>query len=191
MKHLLLSLSLLGVLSLGAQKRGHIRAEGKLPDAQSMQIATFEREYRYQRTDGREACIWLQSTSDSTSVLQYWQGDSLSSEWPIDCPVFQFQCADLTADSIPEIALGVERASRYARYTSRRLWLLKLYDEDVIRPLWLSSRLTYNLINFQLEPPSDAHPHKAWVIHTWQQTEQGENVELWYRQKGFGVKNIP
>lgn len=150
--------------------------------------SAFDREYRYQRADGREACIRLVSVTDSTSAVQYWQGDSLSSVWPIDCPVFRFQCADLTADGIPEIALGVERSSRYARYKSKRLWLLKLYDEDVIRPLWLSSRLTYNLIDFKLEAPSAVHPHKAHVIHTWQQNEQGDTVELWYRQKGFGMK---
>lgn len=148
-------------------------------------------EYRYQRADGRQGCVRLLATSDSTAVLQYWLADSLCSEWPVDAPVFRFQCADLTGNGLPEIALGVVRQSRYARYTSRRLWLLKLYDEEVIRPLWLSSRLTHDLIDFQLEPKADSTAsHQPYVIRTWQRTEQGDTIQLRYRHKGFGLVTV-
>lgn len=158
----------------------------------------IEREYRYLRADGREGCVRLLSTSDSTSVLQYWRGDSLCSTWPLNCRVFQFHCADLTGNGIPDIALGVIHQSRYARYKSKRLWLLKLYDEELIRPLWLSSRLTNNLIDFELEPPlepTDTLQRQTpatlrALIHTWEETLQGDTVEARYRHKGFGVVHL-
>lgn len=154
----------------------------------------MEHEYRYQRADGKEGRIVLIANTDSTSILQYWRGDSLASTWPINCQVFQFHCADLTGNGVPDIALGVIHQSRYARYRSKRIWLLKLYDEDVIRPLWLSSRLTHNLIDFEIEPPisSSDKTKKApqSIIHTWEQTLQGDTVEGRYRHKGFGVVHL-
>ena len=120
---------------------------------------------------------------DSTWEIRHYRGNELLDVWQLRDPVYRFDCGDLTGDSIPEIVVGVTRATRYRKELGRRLFIFKLYKGRKIRPLWLGSRLGLPLIDFKVE--RDVVPA---VIHTWERDTNGTTVEVIYRQQGFGLK---
>ena len=138
-------------------------------------------DYTYQRSDGRQAVISLRD-GDSTAVIEYRVDGELLSEWEIRHKVFRFCCGDMTGDGIPEIAVGVIKPTRYSPDERKRLWLLKLYEEELIRPLWLSSRLSHRLEDFSIEPDG--------TILSSEVEEDGTPVKVRYRYRGFGLKYI-
>jgi hypothetical protein len=77
-------------------------------------------------------------------------GEKIVSAWHLDYPVFRFDCADITGDGIPEIAVGVIKPARFDPETKKRLFLFKLYDSLYVRPLWLGSRMPLPLEDFEL-----------------------------------------
>lgn len=145
----------------------------------------FKRTYSYVRQDGRRARVKLKTRSDSLSIIQYYIGRKKSDEWRLKCPVFQFDCGDINGDSIPEIAVGVIKATRYSHFEARRLHIFKLYDEKVIRPLWLGSRVSHELIDFCIEQ-TDC----GTFVRTQERSTEGEMLELRYKPSGFGLKFV-
>ncbi|MBP5360288.1 MAG: nuclear receptor-binding factor 2 [Bacteroidaceae bacterium] len=139
-------------------------------------------DYTYVRSDGRQATIRLNERSDSTAVIEYWVEDGRLSEWVIKYPVFQFCCGDLTGDGVPEIAVGVVKSTKYSPQVGRRLFLFKLFEEELIRPLWLSSRLAHRLVNFDIEPDG--------IVLTQEVKADGTPVRVKYEHRGFGLKFV-
>lgn len=137
----------------------------------------------YQRMDGKQATISIVQIHDSLSVMRYTVEDSICSEWELRYPVYQFCCHDLNDDGIPEIAVGVIKSTRYSPEKAKRLFIFKLYDEDVIRPLWLGSRVSHKLEDFTLEERDG----KA-VVHTHETASDGTPLQMLYYLKGFGLK---
>ncbi len=144
--------------------------------------ATKSEDYSYIRADGRPAVIRLVSMADSAASIEYWVEGQRLSEWQLRHPVFRFCCGDITGDSIPEIAVGVVKATRYSPEERNRLFLFKLFDEELIRPLWLSSRLSHRLIDFTLEPEG--------TVATEEQQLDGTMTRVRYRIGGFGLKFV-
>ena len=144
--------------------------------------ATKSEDYSYIRADGRPAVIRLVSMADSAASIEYWVEGQRLSEWQLKHPVFRFCCGDITGDSIPEIAVGVVKATRYSPEERNRLFLFKLFDEELIRPLWLSSRLSHRLIDFTLEPEG--------TVATEEQQPDGTMTRVRYRIGGFGLKFV-
>lgn len=169
MKHLVHILLLsLCCLSAGAQEHRDIK-----------------RTYTYTRQDGRRGRVKLKTLSDSLSLIRYYVGRKKSDEWRLPYPVYQFDCGDLNADGVPEIAVGVVKATRYWHVVGKRLFIFKLYDEEVIRPLWLGSRVSHELLDFRIEQtPSGT------FVRTQERTTAGEMRELRYKPSGFGLKFV-
>lgn len=143
-----------------------------------------ERTYTYQ-SDGMECCIMLETVNDSTWEVQHFIGDSLTDVWTLRDSVYQFDCGDLTGDGLPEILVGVIKATRYRPELDKRLFIFKLFKGKKIRPLWLGSRVGLPLIDFKVE--RDSVPA---MVHTWERDTDGTTVEVIYRQQGFGLKYV-
>ena len=139
-------------------------------------------DYHYTRSDGRKATIALRAKKDSTWVIEHRVGRKKVSEWVLKHPVFHFCCGDMTGDSIPEIAVGVVKKTRYSQVEAPRLFLFKLFEEELIRPLWLSSRLCGLLQDFSIEPDGS--------LLTKETKPDGSTIRVRYRTAGFGLKVI-
>ena len=137
--------------------------------------------YTYVRSDGRDACIKLAET-DSTTNIEYWVGGQMLSQWPILHRVFRMECGDINGDDIPEIAVGVVKATRYSQVEAKRLFLFKLFEEELIRPLWLGSRVAHHLEDFTIEPTG--------TILTQEEKLDGSSVSVRYKLGGFGLKFV-
>ena len=139
-------------------------------------------DYTYIRGDGRTATIHLDERSDTLSVIEYWVEDQRLSQWVIKYPVFQFCCGDVTGDNIPEIAVGVVKTTKYSHVMARRLFLFKLFDEELIRPLWLSSRVAHRLVDFTIEADGRVRSQEVKA--------DGTPVNVRYAYRGFGLKFV-
>lgn len=127
--------------------------------------------------------VILASACDSMATLLHIDsnGDTLS-QWPLYHPVYHTDYGDLTADGIPEIVVGVVKKTKYWHTEDRRLFVFKLYKGELIRPLWLGSRLGCPIVTFRIE--RDSVP--ARIVSTEQ---CGDSViQAMYRVKGFGPK---
>ncbi|MBR3478455.1 MAG: nuclear receptor-binding factor 2 [Bacteroidaceae bacterium] len=122
---------------------------------------------------------------DSIWEVQHLIHDLLTDVWTLKDAVYQFDCGDLTGDGIPEILVGVIKATRYRHEQDKRLFIFHLYKGRKIRPLWLGSRLGLPLKDFKVE--RDSVPA---MIHTWERDTDGTTVERVYRQQGFGLKYV-
>ena len=128
------------------------------------------------RMGGQERRIVLQHDS-----LCHYSGDTLLDAWTFSDPIYQFDCGDLTGDSLPEIAVGVVRSTRFRPERDKRLFIFKLWKGVYIRPLWFGSRLGLPLEDFCVV--RDSVPG---MVHTWERRSDGR-VEAIYRLKGFGL----
>jgi len=139
--------------------------------------------FTYQ-TKGMTGSIELAAV-DSTWEVRHLIGDSLTDVWELRHTVYQFDCGDLTGDGLPEILVGVIKATRYRHELDKRLFIFKLFKGRKIRPLWLGSRMGLPLIDFKVE--RDSIPA---MVHTWERDTDGTTVERIYRQQGFGLKYV-
>lgn len=94
--------------------------------------------------------VRLNRLNDSLNIIEYWHGDSLISEWKMPHEVYQFDYGDLNNDSVPEIVVGVIKSTRYWRKPDKRLFIFKLYQRRLIRPLWLGSHVGVPLVDFRV-----------------------------------------
>lgn len=129
--------------------------------------------------------ISLQKLSDSLYVIKSKINGKLVSSWQLEYPVFHFECGDINGDGVQEIAVGVIKKTRYWHETGKRIFLFKLFQGQLIRPLWLGSRVGYPLVSFHLE--RDSVP---MMIHTVELKTDSTLTEALYRNKGFGLKFV-
>ena len=133
------------------------------------------------RTDfGR---VIVDNACDSLATLLHiaYNGDTLS-VWPLHHAVYHYDYGDVNGDNLPEIVVGVTKKTHYWRTEDKRPFIFKLYDGQLIRPLWLGSRLGCPIVSFYVE--RDSMP--ARIVST---ERCGDSiVNVMYRIKGFGVK---
>lgn len=153
--------------------------------AEAQKPKGFKITYRYVRQDGRKGRVELKHVNDTLNLIRYYIGGKLSDEWRLDCPVYNFECGDLTGNGVPEITVGVIKSARYSRYVSKRLFIFKLYDERYVRPLWLGSRMAHDLIDYHLDISADGR-----FIDTTERTMKGDTLQLRYRTAAFGLKFV-
>ncbi|GHT03043.1 hypothetical protein AGMMS49525_07480 [Bacteroidia bacterium] len=106
-------------------------------------------------------------------------GDTTLDTWRLNCPVYRFDCADITGDDIPEIAVGVIKATRYDSIVRKRLFLFKLFDTCYVRPLWLGSKVSLPLMDFRLVNGR---------VRTIEQKGENAFVVAEYEYKTFGLE---
>ena len=107
------------------------------------------------------------------------------STWRLNYPVYQFDCADITGDGLPEIAVGVIKSTRFDPIVRKRLFLFKLYDTCYVRPLWLGSRVSFPLVDFRLMETKSGQR-----IRTIEQESDNQFVVAEYCYKTFGPEWI-
>lgn len=140
-----------------------------------------ESPFTYTRPGGEKGVIRLEGIHDSLFVLHHLIDGVEQSAWQLPYPVFRFTCGDLNGDSLPEIAVGVVKATRYSPTREKRLFLFKLYQGRLIRPLWLGSRMPLPLVDFHLV--RDTFPHR---LCTTEQRPDGTRLQALYRLGSFG-----
>lgn len=75
--------------------------------------------------------------------------DGDTSLWHLKYPVYRFATADINGDGSVDAVVGVYKASRFFTTPNRRVFIFKNY-EGLIRPLWLGSRLSGELVDFNV-----------------------------------------
>lgn len=75
--------------------------------------------------------------------------DGDTSLWQLKYPVYRFATADINGDGSVDAVVGVYKASRFFTTPNRRVFIFKNY-EGLIRPLWLGSRLSGELVDFNV-----------------------------------------
>jgi hypothetical protein len=137
--------------------------------------------------EGKKIMLSLTEVHDSAfdikASLLYPNGEVTHSTWRLNYPVFRFDCADITNDGIPEIAVGVIKATRFDPEVKKRLFLFKLYDTCYVRPLWLGSKLPLPLVDFNLVASCDGAR-----IRTVEQEGEKRFAVAEYCWKAFGPK---
>ena len=127
--------------------------------------------------------VMLVDARDTTATILHiaHNGDTLS-DWRLHHPVYHYDYGDVNGDALPEIVVGVVKKTRYWHDEDKRLFIFKLYDGRLIRPLWLGSRLGCPIVTFRIE--RDSTP--ARIVST---ERCGDSiVNVMYRIKGFGPK---
>ncbi len=137
--------------------------------------------YHFESTNGE---ILIQQRSDTTyriaSINQ--QGDSTF--WELPYPVYQCKVADINGDGSKEVIVGVIKPTRFDSVTRKRVFVYKQV-EDVIRPLWLGSRLGMPLEDFSVMETETGN--RLFTIE--QEAERGFAVGE-YEWDRFGFKLI-
>ena len=90
----------------------------------------------------------LKQVNDTCSVLVL-STDSMSDEWQLPHPVYQFRTGDVDGDGIEEALVGVVKSTRFYPEKGNRLFVFKNRDGRV-RPLWMGSRLGEELVDFRV-----------------------------------------
>ena len=88
----------------------------------------------------------LKQINDTCSVLVL-TTDSMSDEWMLPHPVYQFRVGDVDGDGIEEALVGVVKSTRFFPEKGNRLFVFKNRDGRV-RPLWMGSRLGEELVDY-------------------------------------------
>jgi hypothetical protein len=103
------------------------------------------------------------------------------SRWELNYPTYHFECADINADKVDDILIGVIKSTRYDPYVRKRLFIFKLC-EGYIRPLWLGSRVSQPLEDFKVIPATPMN-----LIRTIELEESGKYLVADYKWRGFGL----
>ena len=131
--------------------------------------------------------ISLEQFSDTVNRIKvetYKNGEVIAtSTWQLNYPVYRFDVGDVTGDSIPEIAVGVIKTTRFDPKRDKRLFLFKITDEYDVRPLWLGSRVAQPLEDFVLT--KNEIPQKVLTI---ERERSGKFLVAVYRYHGFGLE---
>ena len=119
----------------------------------------------------------IEQKNDSLWVLSLDNGGNVAT-WKLPYQVYRFATADVNNDGIDDALVGVYTKSRFFTEPSRRVFIFKNYH-GLIRPLWLSSRLGGELIDFTVEG------NKLRAIEVM--NDGGEYFINDYAWQGFGM----
>ncbi|MCQ2975777.1 MAG: nuclear receptor-binding factor 2 [Bacteroidales bacterium] len=124
--------------------------------------------------------VKLKNINDSLNIIQHIVNDSIISEWELKYPIYNFDYGDLNSDGENEIVVGVVKKTRYWK-KGNRLFIYKLYNGKLIRPLWLGSRLGGEILDFKVE--RDSIPARIFTIEDYNDSI----VNVMYSLGGFGL----
>lgn len=95
--------------------------------------------------------------------------------------------ADLDGDSVPEVLLGVYKASRFDPVVRNRLFVLAWTREGVLFPRWLGSRLGGPLVDFRVLRVADGRD----LVISVERVGADEVRSFANRWSGFGFTRDP
>lgn len=123
----------------------------------------------------------LRRIADTLNIIEHFDGDSIISQWKLRFPVYRFDYGDLNDDGVNEIVVGVTKKTRYWE-EGNRLFIYKLYNGRLIRPLWLGSRLGGDILDFHVNRSTKP----AQIITT--EDFKDSIVTAVYGLGGFGLR---
>lgn len=83
--------------------------------------------------------VWMETENDSMNIVRLAVDGEVVDSMTLPFPVYRIDGGDLDADGIPEVCIGVVKATKYWKDVDRRLFIYRLYHGRYIRPLWLGS----------------------------------------------------
>lgn len=119
----------------------------------------------------------IKQQNDTLWVLSLDSGGKVAT-WELPYQVYRFAVADVNNDGIEDALVGVYKHSRFFPEPSRRVFIFKNYH-GLIRPLWLSSRLGGELVDFTV----DGNHLRAIEV----MSQEGDYVINDYSWQGFGM----
>lgn len=123
----------------------------------------------------------LRRIADTLNIIEHFDGDSIISQWDLRFPVYRFDYGDLNGNGQNEIVVGVTKKTRYWE-EGNRLFIYKLYNGRLIRPLWLGSRLGGEILDFHINRSTIP----AQIITT--EDYKDSIVTAVYSLGGFGLR---
>ena len=123
----------------------------------------------------------LRRIADTLNIIEHFDGDSIISQWELRFPVYRFDYGDLNGNGVNEIVVGVTKKTRYWE-EGNRLFIYKLYNGRLIRPLWLGSRLGGDILDFHVNRSTKP----AQIITT--EDFKDSIVTAVYSLGGFGLR---
>ena len=123
----------------------------------------------------------LRRISDTLNIIEHFNSDSIISQWELRFPVYRFDYGDLNGNGVNEIVVGVTKKTRYWE-EGNRLFIYKLYNGRLIRPLWLGSRLGGEILDFHINRSTIP----AQIITT--EDYKDSIVTAVYSLGGFGLR---
>ena len=123
----------------------------------------------------------LRRISDTLNIIEHFNSDSIISQWELRFPVYRFDYGDLNGNGVNEIVVGVTKKTRYWE-EGNRLFIYKLYNGRLIRPLWLGSRLGGDILDFHVNRSTKP----AQIITT--EDFKDSIVTAVYSLGGFGLR---
>ena len=91
----------------------------------------------------------IEQQNDTLWILSLENNGNVST-WKLPYLVYRFATADVNNDGLEDALVGVYTKSRFFTEPSRRVFIFKNYH-GLIRPLWLSSRLGGDLVDFTVD----------------------------------------
>ena len=144
-------------------------------DRETFLISTPAAAYRVQMDS-----ICTDSFSISSFTAKEENGKPIST-WKLNYPVFRFLSADVDGDGTKDILVGVIKPTRFDSVSRKRIFIFKLLDGH-IRPLWLGSRVSRPLQDFNTIPIGGVA-----VIRTIELEQNGKYLVAEYKWQGFGL----
>lgn len=132
--------------------------------------------------EGQSLTISLDKETDSLYSLNLQTGNRAHSTWKLPYPVYRFDHGNVTGDSVPELAVGVIKPTRFDPQPAKRLFIFRIAKGFHIRPLWLGSRVGQPLENFRIV--NSMTPAR---IRTLERERSGLFLVAEYRWRGFGL----
>jgi hypothetical protein len=135
--------------------------------------------------NGKQMEVSLKQSADSMHLLILTVEGKENSRWGLNYPVYRFDYGDITGDSIPEIAVGVIKTTRFDPTMDKRLFIFRITDDGYVRPLWLGSRVAQPLIDFKL-----VNKNGQGLVRTIEKESSGNYLVAEYRWRGFGLEFV-
>lgn len=95
--------------------------------------------------------------------------------------VYRFCVCDINSDSIPDVCLGVVKATRFDPVVRRRLFIYTT-DEGVISPLWMGSKVGHYMQDFTI-----IETDECTYIRTLEKHIDGSYSVGEYQWRSFGL----
>lgn len=109
--------------------------------------------------------------------------DTITSNYAftVNYPVYHFELGDVDRDGNVDICLGVIKKTHCDSTSKKRLFFYRL-DQGRIRPLWLGSKVSHELVDFRYITEQNNK-----YIRTVEKEINGNYLVAEYEWKGFGL----
>ncbi|GAA4107342.1 hypothetical protein GCM10022393_02550 [Aquimarina addita] len=110
------------------------------------------------------------------------KSNELVDHWELPYPVYQFKVGDIDNDGKEDMMVGVIKTTRFDTVSGKRLFIFKNY-KGYVRPLWLGSRLSQPLIDFNF-----VITDSGARIRSIEKEKSGNVLVAEYKWRRFGLE---